>query len=270
MDDWKEFLSRQKAGLKLKDFEGIYATAYQKQSHFLGHSTGLISKLINFLYPSECPSCGKEPDTFRIAPFCSACWSCIEKYSGPCCRICATPFTSEDATICAECMKNPPHFVKAMSFGLFNDTLATAIHFFKFQRIKRLQRPLGDLLDDFDITGMDAVIPVPLSIRGLQERGFNQSLLLAKILSDRTKVPLLMDGLMKKNDTPPQLGLSRNERRQNLKGVFITKRKFPGMSLLLVDDVMTTGSTVNECSKELLRAGAEKVSVLTLARANYL
>lgn len=157
-----------------------------------------------------------------------------------------------------------------MCFGLFDGALATAIHFFKFQRIKRLQRPLGDLLADFDIAGIDAIMPVPLSIRSLQERGFNQSLLLAKRLADIKKVCLIMDGLLKKSETLPQLGLSKNERRSNLKGAFQAERKFAGMRLLLVDDVMTTGSTVNECSKELLHAGAQDVTVLTLARANYL
>ncbi len=234
------------------------------------YGRSLTSKFINFLYPSECPSCGKETDTFSIAPFCLVCWSGMEKYTGPCCRICATPFTSEDATVCAECMKKPPYFAKAMSFGLFDGTLATAIHFFKFQRIKRLRSPLGELLADFDIAGIDAIIPVPLSIKGLRERGFNQSLLLAKNLSDRKRIPLLMDSLLKKSETRPQLGLSKNERRLNLKGAFRTNRKFTGMRLLLIDDVMTTGSTVNECSKELLLAGAEEVTVLTLARAHYL
>lgn len=231
---------------------------------------GLIPKIINLLYPSECPSCKNEPDTFLLAPFCSECWSGIEKYTGPSCRICATPITSEDATVCAECMKKPPLFSKAMSFGLYENTLASAIHFFKFQRIRRLYRPLGDLLLRSDMSGIDALVPVPLSARGLRERGFNQSLLLAKSLSDNNKVPLIMDGLLKKTDTPAQIGLSKTERGLNLKGSFTTERNFSGMRLLLVDDVMTTGSTANECSKVLLRAGAKEVQVLTLARANYL
>ena len=205
-----------------------------------------------------------------LAPFCSECWSGIEKYTGPSCRICATPIASEDATVCAECMKKPPLFSKAVSFGLYEDTLASAIHFFKFQRIRRLYRPLGDLMLGFDMSGIDALIPVPLSVRGLRERGFNQSLLLAKTLSDKNKVPLIMDCLFKKTETPVQIGLSKKERGVNLKGSFETGRKLNGMRLLLVDDVMTTGSTANECSKVLLRAGAKEVQVLTLARANYL
>ena len=157
-----------------------------------------------------------------------------------------------------------------MSFGLYEDTLASAIHLFKFQRIRRLRRPLGDLLLGFDMYGIDALIPVPLSVSGLRERGFNQSLLLARTLSEKNRLPLIIDGLLKKTDTPAQIGLSKKERGLNLKGSFVTARKFSGMRLLLVDDVMTTGSTANECSKMLLRAGAEEVSALTLARANYL
>jgi len=167
-------------------------------------------------------------------------------------------------------MKKPPYFAKAISYGLFDSTLAEAIHLFKFQRIKRLYKPLGDLLLTFDIAGIDALVPVPLTIRGLRERGFNQSLLLAKTLSDKTKTPLIMDGLLKKKDTTAQIGLSKNERRLNLKGAFSAGRRFQGMRLLLIDDVMTTCSTADECSKELLRAGASEVMVLTLARANYL
>lgn len=167
-------------------------------------------------------------------------------------------------------MKQPPHFESATSFGLFEGLLSTAIHLFKFQRVKRLHGPLGELLMVCDVMNTDAIIPVPLSLRGLRGRGFNQSLLIAKTLSDKTQIPLIMDGLLKITETVPQIGLSKNERRQNLKNTFKTGRKFTDMRLLLVDDVMTTGSTADECSKALLRAGASGVRVLTLARANYL
>ncbi len=241
-----------------------------RQMQIFPHGLGLISKVINVLFPSECPSCGNETDNFTTAPFCSSCWSGIKKYTGPSCRICATPFTSEDAKTCADCINKPPYFSKAISFGLYDGMLASALHFFKFHRIKRLHQPLGKFLLDFDFAGIDAVMPVPLTIKGLRERGFNQSLLLAKAVSGKKKIPLIMDGLIKKAETAPQIGLSRKERGRNLNNSFGTTRTFPGMKLLLVDDVMTTGSTANECSKELLRAGAAEITVLTLARASYL
>jgi ComF family protein len=147
-------------------------------------------------------------------------------------------------------MHEKPLFSRAISFGLYGGILESALHCFKFQRIKRLHKPLGDLLFHFDFAGIDVVMPVPLTIKGLRERGFNQSLLLAKAVSDKKKIPLIMDGLIKKAETAPQIGLSRKERGLNLKNAFGTTRTFPGMKLLLVDDVMTTGSTANECSKD--------------------
>ncbi len=234
----------------------------------ISNKSGLIPKLISYLYPSECPSCGAATDNIVYAPLCISCWSGIKKYSGPACNICSTPFPSEYSDICAECLKTPPVFSRALSFGLYADTLATAINIYKFHGIKRLYKPLGKFLLEFDIAGADAIIPVPLSVNSLRARGFNQSLLLAKFVSDNSKIPLMLDGLIKSLETPPQIGLSAKERISNLKGVFRAVRDFSGMRLLLVDDVMTTGATVKECSRQLLKAGAEDVVVLTLARAS--
>lgn len=157
-----------------------------------------------------------------------------------------------------------------MSYALYDGTLATAINLYKFHKIRRLYRPLGKLLLGFDAAGIDAVVPVPLSLKGLRERGFNQSLLLARVVAGHNRKPLIMDRLIKDLDTHPQIGLSAKERAANLKGAFSVRGDFRDMSLLLVDDVMTTGATVSECSKQLLEAGAKKIVVLTLARASAL
>ena len=234
----------------------------------ISNKSGLIPKLIGYLYPSECPSCGTVTDNITYAPLCISCWSGIKKYSGPSCKRCSSPFSSEYSDICAECLNMPPAFSRAISFGLYADMLATAINIYKFHGIKRLHKPLGRFLLEFDLAGADAIISVPLSIRSLRERGFNQSLLLAKFVSDNLKIPLMLDGLIKNRETPPQIGLSAKERISNLKGAFKAVRDFSGMRLLLIDDVMTTGATVKECSKQLLKAGAEDVVVLTLARAS--
>ncbi len=154
-----------------------------------------------------------------------------------------------------------------MSFGIYKDTLSEAINLFKFHGIKRLHKPLGNLLLDFDMGGVEAIVPVPLSVRGLRSRGFNQSLLLAKTISDKRNIPLVMDGLFKKIDTLPQIGLSAKERTRNLRGAFKATRQFGGRRVMLVDDVMTTGATANECARHLIKAGASEVVVLTLARA---
>lgn len=167
-------------------------------------------------------------------------------------------------------MTRRPAFSRAMSYGLYKDELATAIHAYKFQGIKRLYRPLGRFLLGFDLEGVHAVVPVPLSITGLRKRGFNQSLLLAKRVSKAYKIPLLINGLVKTVDTPAQIGLPAKERRKNLRGAFEAVKGFHGMRLLLIDDVMTTGATANECSLQLRKAGAEDVVVLTVARAGIM
>jgi competence protein ComFC len=164
-------------------------------------------------------------------------------------------------------MKKKPLFSKSITFGIYKESLAEAIHQFKFYGLKRLARPLGSLLLEIDLPQTDGIVSVPLSRQGLRDRGFNQSLLLAKIIAREMKVPLLMDVLFKKKDTPPQIGLSLKERLLNLQGSFEVKKDITGLRLLLIDDVITTGATVTECSKVLLRAGAEQVFVVALARA---
>lgn len=178
------------------------------------------------------------------------------------------PFTSEYAGICSQCLKKAPPFSRVINYSLYDGVLAEAINHLKFHGLKRLAKPLGKLLLDFDLSGMDSVVPVPLSIKRLRERGFNQSLLLARVISREKKLPLLIDILFKKKETPPQTGLSGKERLLNLKNAFVVKRDIRGLRLLLVDDVMTTGATVTECSKQLMKAGAKEVTVLTLARAS--
>lgn len=114
---------------------------------------------------------------------------------------------------------------------------------------------------------MDLLIPVPLHPKRLRERGFNQALLLAKELSRRTQIPYQGRILKKKKPTPPQVQLNAGERERGVKGAFhLTDREgVEGKTILLIDDVYTTGATVNECSKVLIRGGARRVDVLTLA-----
>lgn len=113
------------------------------------------------------------------------------------------------------------------------------------------------------------MVPVPLHIRRLRERGFNQALLLVRELSKRTGIPYHERVLKKIKDTPVQSALKKRERGKNLKGVFEVRdgEAIKGKAIVLVDDVYTTGATVNECSRTLLRGGAERVAILTVARS---
>jgi len=177
------------------------------------------------------------------------------------------PFSSEHAVLCGQCMKQKPFFSRVITYGLYEGVLAEAIHQFKFHGLKRLSAPLGSLLTNLDIPPADGILPVPLTVKGLRERGFNQSFLISRIISRETKVPLIMDILLKKKETPPQIGLSAKERRANLKNAFEVRGDVKGFRILLVDDVITTGATITECSKELLKAGAKEVIAIALARA---
>ncbi len=227
----------------------------------------LISGFLNILYPSQCPACGNPSDTFRTSPICSSCWSTIERFAGPSCALCGLPFASEYAAVCGQCMKKRPPFSKVIFYGLYEGVLAEAISQMKFHGLKRLSKPLGTLILDLELPVIDGILPVPLSVKGLRKRGFNQALLMARVLSKSLQVPLFMDILWKKKETLPQIGLSKKERLANLKKAFEVQGDIKGLRLLLVDDVMTTGATVTECSKVLMKAGAQEVTVLTLARA---
>jgi len=230
----------------------------------------LIARTLQIFYLSICPLCEQTSDTLYYAPLCTSCWNTIKRYTGPSCRICAMPFTSSYSSICGKCLEMHPPFSEVLPYGLFEGALIEAIHQFKFNGIKRLSRPLSDLLLTIDIPESDGCVPVPLSIQGLRERGFNQSLLLARNIARQKKIPLLMDVLHKRKETPPQLGLSASKRRSNLKGAFQAIKSVQGKRLLLVDDVMTTGATVAECAKQLLKAGARQVIVLSIARSGLM
>ena len=237
--------------------------------NFPEYNFTLISRFLNTLYPSRCPQCLKFSDVFEYSPICSSCWSQIKKYSGTLCKICAEPFSSEYAEICGPYLKNTPPFTKVFTYGLYEGILAEAINQFKFHAVKRLSKSLGKLLFGLSLPHVDCIVPVPLTIKRLRERGFNQSLLIARIIAKETKIPLLMDVLLKKKDTLPQLGLSAKERVLNIKNAFESAGNVKGLRILLVDDVMTTGATVRECSRQLLDAFAQEVFVLTIALARF-
>jgi ComF family protein len=193
----------------------------------------------------------------------------MNPYSGPRCGICGEPFPSEHGLVCAECITKPPAFSRAFSYGLYEGTLEQAVKALKFSKIKRLSREMGKLLRKIPLPETDGIAAVPLSRKGLLERGFNQSLLLAKEISDFSGTPLLPNALFKIKETRPQALLSKKDRLANLKGAFMAGEEAAGNTILLVDDVMTTGATLHECSKALLKAGAKEVFAATLARASF-
>lgn len=229
----------------------------------------LASSLFSLLYPSNCPLCENPTDNISYAPFCTVCWGSIRRYTGPSCITCADPLVSEYSIKCGGCLQHAPPFSSVLNFGLYSGVLAEAIHLLKFSGLRRLARPLGKLFPELPIPpDMDGIVPVPVTTKTLRQRGFNQTLLLSRSLSRHLRIPVHINLLRKKKETPPQIGLGARERASNLKNAFEAGKRLDDQRLILLDDVMTTGATVRECAKTLRRAGAQEVVVLTLARSS--
>ncbi len=162
----------------------------------------------------------------------------------------------------------------ARAAGSYEGPLREAIHRWKYEGKGGLTSFFGKVLGEtfhryWDPSTVDLLLPVPLHVKRLRQRGFNQALLLAKELSRRTRIPYDKGLLRKRIATPPQMGLTGKEREKMIRGSFTIQREksVEGKRILLIDDVYTTGATVNECSKVLLKGGAERVDVITVAHA---
>ncbi|MGD0281219.1 MAG: ComF family protein [Dissulfurispiraceae bacterium] len=227
----------------------------------------LVNRFLNLLFPSSCPVCGNDSDSHRHNPVCISCWKGIERYSGPACVTCGIPIVSAHAAHCESCLKTPPSFSKIIYYGIYDGALRKAVHLLKFKGIKRLARPIAELLSELPIPEAEGIVPVPLHPARLREREFNQTALISRHLSRHYGIPLLLDVLKKDRKTPPQTDVSGKERLKNVRNAFIADKAADGLRLILVDDVITTGATVYECARVLTKAGAADVTVVALARS---
>ena len=246
-------------------------------SPFRKFGRDFLSNGVDLLYPKTCPICNHKTSDH----FCSDCWDKIEFIKPPLCPKCGRPFASDISLsyspdhLCSECRDTKTYFDRAAAVGAYEGTLAEAIHLFKYRHKKGLGRALGRIMVEhissnpslFTLPSIIA-IPVPLHPKRLREREFNQSLILTKEISNVFKIPILVDNLHRILWTRPQIELKGEERLVNVKGAFALKnhKAIEDKSILLIDDVYTTGATVRECSKVLKKAGAKEVYVFTLAR----
>jgi ComF family protein len=172
--------------------------------------------------------------------------------------------------LCGPCRLHPPAYTRAWSIYPYIEPLHDAIRLFKYQKKVAMADALGELLNAVPLPfpAFDIIMPVPLHPVRLREREYNQSLLLADRLNRQLRLALSYDNLVRSRHTAPQTELSRAVRLTNLRRAFDVLRpaEVHGKRVLLVDDVMTTGATVNECAKTLRRAGTADVYVCTLAR----
>ena len=215
---------------------------------------------------------------------CPDCVSSFAAISSPICSCCGIMFKSRQGQdhLCGDCITQPKEFRTARAAVAYDHQLMAVVHRFKYAEKIQLAGPLGGLMLDaykrfWDREEVDLILPVPLHNAKFRKRGFNQSYLLirrwksisAPMVDKVVGIPINTDILIRSKETVSQTGLGRQQRLKNIKGAFKVKNpeKVIAKKLLLVDDVYTTGATVNECARVLLKAGAERVDVLTVARA---
>ncbi len=236
----------------------------------------LLDTLLHWIYPVDCLACQGPAADRRLPSFCRPCWESIRPIEGPVCPRCGRPFESGLALahsprhLCRHCRERPPKFDRALSPYRYEGVLEQAIHLYKYRRRPTLAVPLAKLALVWAdrLPPADLVMPVPLHPSRLREREFNQALLLADRIACSLGLPLAFEYLMRVRATRPQTELDRTERARNVRRAFAVRETadLKGRRVLLVDDVLTTGATVNECARALRRAGVKAVSVLTLAR----
>ncbi len=249
----------------------------------------MLSHILNIIFPAVCKQCGCfiTTATTTTACFCNKCWEGIKWFNLPCCPRCGIPYHSLETSAepfpvsssghtCGECIKNPPYFDRAISAGPYTEVLAEAIKLFKYK--KKIHIGLALAGHDVMVAGLTNLIqscpeapfliPVPLHQSRLREREYNQSAISASVISSKFSIPLMTDVLLRQRYTKPQVELGFRERKENVTGAFSIQNNevIKGKNIILVDDVYTTGSTVNECAKALKKNGAGKVYVVTIAR----
>lgn len=229
--------------------------------------------LVSLFYPPFCAICAR-----AVEPAENLCPSCAEKaprIRAPFCAKCSQPFAGDitGSFTCANCEDRVLHFDAAVSAYRSRAVVRELIHNFKYNRQIRLRRQLGrwlaEALEDPRLAGrrFDCIVPVPLHPARRRERGFNQAELLAAELHRQSGLPL-RNILQRTRYTTTQTQFDRSERMENLRGAFRLRRgsNVQGLRMLLVDDVLTTGSTLSECASVLRKAGALSVHAATVAR----
>jgi len=220
----------------------------------------LAAALLDLLYPPRCAACGEAGE-----PFCFTCAEAIVP-ADPGCPRCGRPGR---AATCGACLLQPPAFEGLQAGGLFGGPLADAVHALKYGDRPALSRPLGRWLASRVVLPPGAaVVAVPLGRRRRLARGYDQAGRLAERLARAGGRPRLTGALQRLRETPPQVGRSRAARAANVAGAFAADpRRVAGLELVLVDDVVTTGATADAAARALLAAGARRVTVVALARA---
>lgn len=231
---------------------------------------------VELIFPSRCSFC-QIALTRKGQAICADCHSLIHYLQSPLCSCCGREFpdSSGGDHLCGSCLRQPPVYAMARAVVRYEAPVSHLLHRLKYAADTRTLPVLAAVIEPFVLDFLydfqpevDRIVPVPLFAGRLKKRGLNQSLLLARIFFPEAGEAFLVDALIRTRDTPPQTTLGGVARRKNLRAAFAVRRPEAvcGRRIFLVDDVLTTGTTVTECSKALLAAGAAEIRVVTIAR----
>ena len=232
----------------------------------------MLNAILNLVFPADCVVCDQPITEWSSGAVCTRCANQLEPTSAPFCQQCGSTQSVDESdtdgsTPCRLCRAGLTRYGLGRSALAFDETLRAAIHHFKYNDRVSLARPFGRAMREcFDSAPFTAtrVVPVPLHRTRTRHRGYNQALLLALRLGLEVEA-----GLTRRvRPTATQTGLSRNQRIENVRNAFECRGPVKG-SYLIVDDVMTTGATINEVARMLLKNGASRVEVLTLTRVQH-
>jgi ComF family protein len=238
----------------------------------------LARKLLSSLFPSRCILCRQtvvEAVTGQHIEICLPCYQALPKNDRTCSR-CALPLPDDidGNVLCGRCVNKRPLYDYSRSLFLYEDDVISLIHQLKFGEKIGYARSIGEMLlsvvnDDLlpEQGRPDCIIPVPLHNKRLRARGYNQSTEISRVMAKKLAIPIAYDAVVRTRHTKAQMDLKAKDRQKNIKGAFsvIDVKKFS--HVLIIDDVVTTGSTVNELAKMLKDKGVERVGVLSVARA---
>jgi ComF family protein len=227
--------------------------------------------LLSVLLAPSCAACDKPLDEPTRGPVCPACWQTIRPFTPPLCDVCGDPLRSwrvitNDSSVCQRCRQTEHHVSQNRAIGEYDGSLRAIVHALKYAGRRSVARPLAGLLaqhGDAVLAGADLVVPVPLHRSRKRARGFNQAAEIARHL------PVVSADVLKRvRPTVSQTDLPAAERHANVRNVFSKRRHadMKGLVVVLVDDVSTTGATLESCARVLLQSGAREVRALTAAR----
>ncbi len=237
-----------------------------------------LNALASVMFAAPCRVCGGALRNASRIPICTDCLEGFHRITGPVCLGCGRPITSPVAAeaghpLCRLCRAGFYAFERARSFAAYDDALSEAISLLKYEEVTRLgQWFAARLAETVAREGLewraDVVVPVPLHPERQRERGYNQAELIARPLARRLGLRFDPHLLVRTKPRPPRLLLSRRERWESVRGAYATRpgREVDNLRVLLVDDVMTTGATLDSCARALKDAGAAAVAGLTVAR----